>query len=202
MKKFMDKDFLLGNKSAIKLFHDYAKDMPILDFHSHLPPNQVADDTRFENIAKIWLGGDHYKWRAMRSNGVSEELITGKAADFDKFKAWAATVPSTIGNPLYHWTHLELQRYFGITKILDASTAKEIWEKCNEVISTQNFSVRNLLKKMKVTGLCTTDDPIDDLAHHKRYADEIKSGKAGKDAVVMVPTCRPDKAVNVDDAAV
>jgi glucuronate isomerase len=201
MKKFMDKDFILTSKSAQRLYHDYAKDMPIIDFHSHLPPNQVADDFRFENIAKIWLGGDHYKWRAMRSNGVNEEFITGGASDFDKFNAWAKTVPSTIGNPLYHWTHLELQRYFGITKTLDEKSAKEIWEKCNSVIATPEFSVRNLLKKMKVRALCTTDDPIDDLAHHIRYNAEIASGKAGTDPVLMVPCLRPDKAVAVDDAA-
>jgi glucuronate isomerase len=200
MKKFMDKNFILTTKAAQKLFHEYAKEMPIIDFHSHLPPNQVADDFRFENISKIWLGGDHYKWRAMRSNGVNEEFITGSASDFEKFKAWAKTVPSTVGNPLYHWTHLELQRYFGITKTLDEKSAQEIWEKCNSVIATPEFSVRNLLKKMQVRALCTTDDPIDDLAHHKRYNAEIASGKAGTDPVLMVPCLRPDKAVAVDDA--
>ena len=136
MKQFMDENFLLHSKPAKTLYHDYAREMPIIDFHSHLPPSQVADDTRFENIARIWLGGDHYKWRAMRANGVSEEFITGKASDHEKFLAWARTVPRTIGNPLYHWTHLELQRYFGITKTLDESSAAEIWEKCNEVIAT------------------------------------------------------------------
>jgi glucuronate isomerase len=199
MKKFMDEDFLLHSKPAKKLYHDYAKEMPIIDFHSHLPPSQVADDTRFENIAGIWLGGDHYKWRAMRANGVNEEYITGKASDYEKFLAWARTVPQTIGNPLYHWTHIELQRYFGITKTLDESSAREIWEKCNEVIATPEFSVRNLLKKMNVRVLCTTDDPIDDLGHHKLYAAEIASGKAGKFPVLMVPAYRPDKAVKVND---
>ena len=121
--------------------------MPIIDFHSHLPPSQVADDTRFENLARIWLGGDHYKWRAMRANGVDEEYITGKASDHDKFLAWARTVPRTLGNPLHHWTRLELQRYFGIAKILDASSAGEIWEECNEAIATPEFSVRNLLAR-------------------------------------------------------
>jgi glucuronate isomerase len=198
MAQFMDKDFLLRSKTAKRLFHDYAKDMPIIDYHSHLPPNQVADDTRFENISKIWLGGDHYKWRAMRSNGINEEFITGKQSDYDKFLSWAKTVPCTIGNPLYHWTHMELQRYFGIDTILNEKSAKKIWEKCNSVIATPEFSVRNLLKRMKVKGLCTTDDPIDDLAHHKRYAAEIASGKAGTDAVIMVPTMRPDKAVACD----
>lgn len=201
MKKFMDRDFLLYSKPARKLFHDYASQMPIIDFHSHLPSNQVADDTRFENIARIWLGGDHYKWRAMRSNGVDEEYITGKAPDYDKFLAWARTVPTTLGNPLYHWTHLELQRYFGITQILDAASACKIWDACNEVIAKPEFSVRNLLSKMKVRALCTTDDPIDDLAHHRRYAAEIASGKAGKAPVIMVPTFRPDKAMNVDASA-
>ena len=199
MKLFMDRDFLLHSKSAKNLFHDYAGDMPIIDFHSHLPPGQVADDTRFENIARIWLGGDHYKWRAMRANGVNEEYITGKASDNDKFLAWAHTVPHTLGNPLYHWTHLELQRYFGITRILDASSAGEIWEACNAVIATPEFSVRSLLAKMKVRALCTTDDPIDDLAHHRRHAADIVSGKAGKTPVIMVPTYRPDRAMHVDD---
>ena len=198
MKKFMDEDFLLHSKPVKTLYHEYAKEMPIIDFHSHLPPGQVADDTRFENIATIWLGGDHYKWRAMRTNGVSEEFITGKASDHEKFLAWARTVPRTIGNPLYHWTHLELQRYFGITKPLDESSAVEIWEKCNEVIATPEFSVRNLLTKMNVRVLSTTDDPIDDFAHHRRYAAEIASGKAGKSPVLMVPTYRPDKALQID----
>jgi len=202
MKKFMDSAFLLHSKPAKKLFHDYAKEMPIIDFHSHLPPGQVANDTRFENIARIWLGGDHYKWRAMRANGVNEEYITGNAPDYDKFLAWARTVPATLGNPLYHWTHLELQRYFGITRILDASSAGQIWEECNAVIAKPEFSVRNLLAKMKVRALCTTDDPIDDLAHHRRYAAEIASGKAGKTPVIMLPAYRPDKAMNVEAPAV
>jgi glucuronate isomerase len=201
MKKFMDRDFLLNSKPARKLFHDYAEEMPIIDFHSHLPPGQVADDTRFENIARIWLGGDHYKWRAMRANGVDEAYITGNASDYDKFLAWARTVPATLGNPLYHWTHLELQRYFGITRILDASSAGRIWEECNAVIAKPEFSVRNLLAKMKVRALCTTDDPIDDLVHHRRHAADIASGKAGTTPVIMVPTYRPDKAMQVDDPA-
>jgi glucuronate isomerase len=199
MAKFMDKDFLLHSRAAKRLFHDYAKDMPIIDFHSHLPPDQVADDMKFENIARVWLGGDHYKWRAMRSNGINEELITGKQSDYDKFLSWAKTVPATIGNPLYHWTHLELQRYFGINTILDEKSAKQIWEKCNAAIATPEFSVRNILKRMKVKALCTTDDPIDDLAHHKRYAADVASGNAGPDAVIMVPTMRPDKAVACDN---
>ena len=173
MAKFMDKDFLLHSRAAKRLFHDYAKDMPIIDFHSHLPPDQVADDMKFENIARVWLGGDHYKWRAMRSNGINEEFITGRQSDYDKFLSWAKTVPFTIGNPLYHWTHLELRRYFGIDTILDEKSARQIWEKCNEAIATPEFSVRNLLKRMNVRALCTTDDPIDDLAHHKRYAAEV-----------------------------
>ena len=201
MKKFMDEDFLLHSKPAARLFHDYAKSMPIVDFHAHLPPQQIADDTRFENIAKIWLGGDHYKWRAMRANGVSEETITGSASDYDKFLAWARTVPRTIGNPLYHWTHLELQRYFGITDILDETTARSIWDRCNEVIATPGFSVRNLLKKMNVRVQTTTDDPVDDLGHHRRYAEEVASGGAGENAFILAPTFRPDKAMNVDDPA-
>jgi glucuronate isomerase len=199
MRKFMDRDFLLYSRPAEKLFHEYAGDMPIIDFHSHLPPGQVADDTRFENIARIWLGGDHYKWRAMRANGVDEAYITGKASDYDKFLAWARTVPATLGNPLYHWTHLELQRYFDIAGILDTSSAGEIWEACNAVISKPEFSVRNLLAKMKVRALCTTDDPIEDLVHHRQHSADIASGKAGKSPVVMVPTYRPDKAMQVED---
>jgi len=188
MKPFLGEDFLLTTEPARRLFHDYAKAMPLLDYHNHLPPEQVADDARFDNLAQIWLGGDHYKWRLMRANGIPEAGITGHPADERTFRAWARTVPQTIGNPVYHWTHLELQRYFGITEVLNEGSASSIWKAANEQLETPEFSVQSLLKRMNVVALCTTDDPADDLAHHRRHTG----------TPVMVPTFRPDKALNVD----
>jgi glucuronate isomerase len=192
MKNFLDENFLLNNKTAQKLYHEFAKDMPIIDYHNHLPPDEIAADKNFENITKIWLNGDHYKWRAMRANGVSEKFITGDAPDFDKFKAWADTVPYTLRNPLYHWTHLELQRYFGIQDILNRDTAKKIYDESSAHLREKGKSVRGLLEMMNVKLICTTDDPVDDLAYHK------KINESGWQVKVL-PAFRPDKAMNVDD---
>jgi glucuronate isomerase len=192
MKSFLDKDFLLQTDTAKQLYHQFAKEMPIIDYHNHLLPEQIANDVNFENLTQIWLYGDHYKWRAMRSNGVNEKYCTGDATDYEKFEQWAATVPYTLRNPLYHWTHLELQRYFDVDKILSPDTAKEIYDHCSAKLKTPEYSVRNLLRKMNVKVLCTTDDPIDSLEHHKKIKDdgfEIK----------VLPAFRPDKAMNVDD---
>ncbi|QBG47655.1 glucuronate isomerase [Verrucomicrobia bacterium S94] len=192
MKKFMDEDFLLRTKTAIKLYHDHAKDMPIYDYHCHLPPQEVAEDKQYENLAEIWLGGDHYKWRAMRSNGVKEKYCTGDSSWKEKFDAWAATVPHTLRNPLYHWTHLELRRYFDIDTLLSPATADAIYEECTAKLQTPEFSARNLMRKMKVKVVCTTDDPVDNLDYHKQVA-------ADGFEIRMLPTFRPDKAAKLAD---
>jgi glucuronate isomerase len=192
MKKFLDENFLLESKTAQRLYHEYAKDMPIIDYHNHLPPNEVAEDKNFENITKVWLNGDHYKWRAMRTNGIDEKYITGEASDFEKFQKWAETVPYTLRNPLYHWTHLELQRYFGITDILNADTAQKIYDETSAKLQTKEYSVRCLLEKMNVKLICTTDDPIDNLQYHQQI-------KADNWKIKVNPAFRPDKAMNVDD---
>ncbi len=194
MKPFMDADFLLPDESSRRLFHQYAAHMPILDYHCHLPPAEVAGDTRFKTLAHAWLGGDHYKWRAMRANGVPEEDITGHEPDYRTFLAWARTVPALVGNPLYHWTHLELQRYFGIQEPLGERTAPMIWEACNAQLATREFGARALLTRMKVRAVCTTDDPADRLEHHAAYAAARQPGEP-----VMVPSFRPDKAMAVED---
>ena len=193
MKKFLDENFLLNNETARCLYHDYAKDMPIIDYHNHLPPNEIAEDKIFENISKAWLNGDHYKWRAMRAHGVDEKFITGNASDFEKFQAWAETVPYTMRNPLYHWTHLELQRYFDIHDILNGDTAKKIYDESSAKLQKKDYSVRSLLEKMNVKVICTTDDPVDSLEYHQR----IKKENWG---IRVLPAFRPDKAMNVDDA--
>lgn len=182
--KFMDEHFLLQTETARELYHDWAAAMPIFDYHNHLPPDQVAQNQRFEDIAEIWLGGDHYKWRAMRTNGVSERYITGDAPRREKFAHWAATVPAAIGNPLYHWTHLELQRYFDIHETLSPETEASIWQRCNDKIAAPEFTVQNLLQDMNVRYLGTTDDPTDSLEHHR----------ISIPGVVMRPSFRPDKA--------
>jgi len=192
----MNEDFLLASEPARRLYHEFAAVMPILDFHSHLPPREVAEDARFGNIAQLWLGGDHYKWRAMRANGVDERFITGDTPDREKFFAWARTVPRTIGNPLYHWTHLELRRYFGIEEPLNEASAGRIWDACNAVLAKPEFSVSGLLKSMKVRVVCTTDDPADDLRFHGEYAGTRREGSP-----VMIPAFRPDKVMHVADAA-
>lgn len=193
MRKFMDENFLLKNKTAEKLYHDYAKDMPIFDYHCHLSSKEIAENKSFKNITEIWLGGDHYKWRAMRSNGISEEYITGDASDYEKFKAWAKTVPYCIGNPLYHWSHLELKRYFDMDIIINENTADEIWEKTNALLNRKNFTAKEIIKKFNVKVICTTDDAIDSLEYHKKI-------KEDKDFyTTVVPTLRPDKGINIQN---
>jgi glucuronate isomerase len=192
MKNFLDDNFLLPNKSAERLYHYYARQMPIIDYHCHLPPDQIAQDTRFENLTQIWLYGDHYKWRALRANGVNEAYITGHKSDFEKFEKWADTIPYTLRNPLYHWTHLELQRYFGIHDILNPSTAKKIYDDCTAQLQTPEFSVRNLLTRMNVETVGTTDDPLDNLEYHQQIKQDGFSVK-------ILPAYRPDKAMNADD---
>lgn len=192
MKKFLDENFLLSNDTARRLYYDFAREMPIIDYHNHLPPNEIAEDKRFENITSVWLNGDHYKWRAMRANGVPEEYITGNKSDREKFEKWAETVPYTLRNPLYHWTHLELQRYFDVHDILNADTAKKIYDETSAKLRTKEYSVRNLLGKMNVRIICTTDDPVDNLEYHQQI-------KKDKWDVKVFPAFRPDKAMNVDD---
>lgn len=190
MKPFITENFLLTNKTAEKLFHKYSEDQPIVDFHCHLSPAMIADDRRFANITQAWLEGDHYKWRAMRTNGVNENFCTGKESDPDKFMKWAETVPYTVGNPLYHWTHLELARYFNINELLSPATATSIYERASAMLETAEFSVRSLLKKMKAEIICTTDDPTDNLEHHMRLRNfEIK----------VLPTFRPDNILKTED---
>jgi glucuronate isomerase len=192
MKNFLDADFLLRTETSKKLYHDFAKEMPVIDYHCHLPVQQIADDINFNNLTHIWLYGDHYKWRAMRTNGVPESFVTGDKSDYEKFEKWAETVPYTLRNPLYHWTHIELQRYFDIDELLNAKTAKQIYEQCTQKLQTKEYSVRNLLRKMNVEVVCTTDDPTDNLQFHKKIKDdgfEIK----------VFPAFRPDKAMNGDN---
>lgn len=194
MKQFLSDDFLLQTETARHLYHEFAKNQPIFDYHCHLPVEEIATDKNFENLTRIWLNGDHYKWRAMRANGVSEGLITGAAPDYDKFLAWANTVPQTLRNPLYHWTHLELKDPFGIEGILlDGNTADEVYTRCNEMLATADFSTCGLLKQMNVKVVCTTDDPVDSLLHHKT----IKEG--GFCTAKVLPTFRPDKAMAIED---
>ena len=194
MKPFMNADFLLPDDSSRRLYHDYAATMPIIDYHCHLPPADIASDSRFANLAHAWLGGDHYKWRVMRANGVAEADITGHEPDYRTFLAWARTVPAIVGNPLYHWTHLELQRYFGIDAVLSEKTAPMIWEACNAQLVTPAFGARALLRRMNVRAVGTTDDPADSLEHHRAYGAARQPGDP-----VMVPSFRPDKALAVDD---
>ncbi|MBW1864976.1 MAG: glucuronate isomerase [Deltaproteobacteria bacterium] len=195
MQSFLNEDFLLYTKAAKVLYHEYAEDMPIFDYHCHLPVAEISDNVRFENLTRIWLLGDHYKWRAMRTNGIEERLITGDASDLEKFEAWAKTVPKTLRNPLYHWTHLELKRYFGITdKLLVPETAKEIYEHCSEKLQTDEFSTRSILKKMNVKVVCTTDDPIDTLKHH------LNIDRDDFFDIKVLPAFRPDQAMAVENS--
>jgi glucuronate isomerase len=191
MKQFLDENFLLENRAAEQLYHGYAREMPIIDYHNHLSPQLIAEDRCFENLTQAWLNGDHYKWRGMRWNGVDEKYCTGDAGDWEKFEQWAAAVPYMIRNPLFHWTHLELQRYFGIKEVLNPSNARKIYEECGEKLRSRAYSVRNLLRMMKVEVVCTTDDPTDDLRYHQCIAKsdfEIR----------VFPSFRPDKAMAVD----
>lgn len=192
MKKFMDQDFLLSTETAQKLFHEHAEKTPILDYHCHINPEEIAKDRQFENITQVWLGGDHYKWRQMRSNGVDEKYITGDASDREKFQKWAETLEKAIGNPLYHWSHLELQRYFGYEGALNGETAEEVWNLCNAKLRTPEMSVRNIIKRSGVTLLCTTDDPADSLEWHKVLAEDESFD------VQVLPAWRPDKAMNIE----
>ena len=194
MKKFLDENFLLKNKTAEVLYHEYAKAMPIIDYHCHLPQQQIAEDKNFENLTQVWLYGDHYKWRAMRTNGVNEKYCTGDKSDYEKFEQWAATVPYTLRNPLYHWTHLELQRYFDVHEILNPSSAKSIYDNCSEKLRSKEYSVKNLLRKMNVVAVCTTDNPVDDLGYHQQLKDQ-------KFEIPVLPAFRPDQAMEVKDAA-
>lgn len=192
MKKFMNDNFLLQTKTAEYLYQEHASKMPIIDYHCHLIPEHIASNKKFENITQPWLYGDHYKWRAMRTNGVDEKYCTGKASDWEKFEKWAETVPFTLRNPLYHWTHLELRRYFGITDLLNSSTAKSIYQETSEMLQNDDFRVHGLLKKMNVELVCTTDDPIDTLNYHQKMA-KTNTG------LKMIPAWRPDKAMAVEE---
>ena len=194
MKQFMDKDFLLSTETAKRLYHEYAKGMPVLDYHCHINPQEIYEDRKFENITQVWLGGDHYKWRQMRSNGVEEKYITGDASDREKFQKWAETLELAIGNPLYHWSHLELQRYFGYNGCLNGETAEEVWSLCNQKLAEDDMTVRNIIRKSNVTLLCTTDDPVDSLEWHEK----IKEDRSFD--VQVLPAWRPDKAMNLEKA--
>ncbi|GAA4452776.1 glucuronate isomerase [Nibrella saemangeumensis] len=194
VRSFLDDDFLLQTETARRLYHEYAKDMPIIDYHCHLPPDQIAADKRFDNLTQIWLYGDHYKWRAMRTNGVSEHYCTGDASDYEKFEKWAETVPYTMRNPLYHWTHMELKNPFGVETVLSPDTAREVYDTCTQQLR-ERWTTRSLLQHFNVRVVCTTDDPIDSLEYHRQIAD---SGFATQ----VLPTFRPDKAMNVDDPEV
>ena len=193
MKDFMDDDFLLQNETARMLYHGHAAKLPIIDYHCHLVPQMVADDYKFRSLTEIWLGGDHYKWRALRANGVAEEYITGKeTSDWEKFEKWAETVPYTLRNPLYHWTHLELKTAFGINKILNKDTAREIYDECNDKLQNDpTYTARGMMRRYNVEAVCTTDDPVDSLEWHK------KTRESGFE-IKMLPTWRPDKAMAVE----
>ena len=192
MKKFMDENFLLSTKTAQKLYHEYAEAMPVLDYHCHLNPQEIYEDRKFENMTQVWLGGDHYKWRQMRSNGVEERYITGDATDREKFQKWAETLEMAIGNPLYHWSHLELKKYFGYDGYLNGEIAEEVWNLCNAKLQEDGMSARNLIKQSNVTLVCTTDDPIDSLEWHQKIAQDDTFD------VQVLPAWRPDKAMNIE----
>ncbi len=192
MKAFMDKDFLLETETAKKLYHDYAATTPILDYHCHINPKEIAEDRQFDNITQVWLGGDHYKWRFMRSCGVDEKYITGDASDYEKFCKWAECIGKAIGNPLFHWSHLELRTYFGYQGVLSKKTADEVWNLCNAKLKDPSMSVRNLIKQSNVTLICTTDDPIDSLEWHQMIAQDDTFD------VQVLPAWRPDKAMNIE----
>jgi len=191
-KSFLSEDFLLYNETAIRLYHEYAKDIPIIDYHNHLPPDQIAENKQFDTITEIWLKGDHYKWRAMRANGVEEKFITGDTDDHTQFVKWAETVPYTMRNPLYHWTHMELKKPFGIRRLLSQDTADSIYHETNEMLQQDDFSTRALLRRAKVNKLCTTDDPTDDLSYHQQLAQSDFD-------INVLPTFRPDKAMDATD---
>ena len=190
---FISENFLLPNKTAVELYNRFAKDQPIVDYHCHIPQKEIAENRQFENMTRIWLAGDHYKWRAMRANGVDERFITGDADDWEKFRAWAETVPATIRNPLYHWTHMELKRPFGVSDVvLNGKTAPGVWERCNALLQKPEFTTRGILKQMNVEVVCTTDDPIDSLDHHRAIRADRTFG------VKVIPAFRADMAMNIE----
>ena len=195
MKPFMDDDFLLQTETAKRLYHEHASKMPIFDYHCHISPQEIAEDRRFNNLAEIWLHGDHYKWRAMRTNGVDEKYCTGSASDWEKFQKWAETAPYAMRNPLYHWTHLELRNPFGITTQLNSASARQIWDTCNSLLNTKDFSCRGIIRKANVKVICTTDDPVDSLEYHR-------SIKESGFEVKVIPAWRPDKAMTIEDPKV
>lgn len=192
MRNFMDENFLLNNDISITLYNEYAKNMPIIDYHCHLSPKEIYDNKKFKNITEIWLYGDHYKWRLMRANGIDEEYITGNASDYDKFLAWAKTLPMTIGNPVFNWTHLELQRFFGINELLNEETAPIIWEKVNALLNSDGFRARDFIKKSNVQVVCTTDDPVDSLEYHLSLKEDNDFD------VKVLPSFRPDKGLEIN----
>ena len=192
MKPFMDENFLLHTETAQKLYHEHAAKMPIFDYHCHINPKDIAEDRKFNSITEIWLAGDHYKWRAMRTNGVAEKYCTGDASDWEKFEKWAETVPQTLRNPLYHWTHLELKKFFGINEVLSPKNAREIFETCNAKLQTPEYSCRGIIRMANVHTICTTDDPVDDLQYHRQI-------KASGFEVAVLPAWRPDKSMAVED---
>lgn len=192
MSSFLSKNFLLESQAAEKLYHEYAAPCPIIDYHCHLPPAEIAADKNFDNLTNIWLDGDHYKWRAMRTLGIDEKYITGDAPDKEKFMKWAETVPYTVRNPLYHWTHMELKSYFDVDQLLDAETGEEIYRKCSDLLQEPSFSTQSLIRKNNVKTICTTDDPVDSLKHHKK----IKENPFG---TKVIPAFRPDKAYSFND---
>ncbi len=194
MKPFMDDDFLLQTETAKRLYHEHAAKMPIFDYHCHINPKDIAEDRRFNTITEIWLAGDHYKWRAMRTNGIDEKYCTGDASDWEKFEKWAETVPQTLRNPLYHWTHLELKKFFGINEVLSPKNARAIYDACNEKLQTPEYSCRNIIRMANVHTICTTDDPIDSLEYHQKI-------EADGFEVAVLPAWRPDKSMMVDDPA-
>jgi glucuronate isomerase len=191
MNPFINGNFLLGNKPAENLYHKYSEHQPIIDFHCHLSPAMIHEDHQFANLTQAWLEGDHYKWRAMRTNGISEKFCTGNASDTEKFKKWAETVPATAGNPLYHWTHLELARYFNITELLSSETAENIYKKSSEMLQTKEFSTRSMIRKMKVEVVCTTDDPTDNLEFHIKLKESFE--------IKVLPTFRLDNVTKIED---
>jgi len=193
---FITEDFLLDTRTAVELYRRFAKDQPIIDYHCHVPPKEIAEDRRFGTMTQIWLAGDHYKWRAMRANGVDERFITGDASDWEKFEAWARTVPATLRNPLYHWTHMELKRPFGVSDVLlGPGTAKRVWERCNAKLAEPELSVRGILRTMKVEVVCTTDDPVDTLEYHRAFRADPAA------PVRMLPAFRADMAMNIERGA-
>jgi len=191
MKPFIHENFLLNNKTAVDLYHKYSENQPIIDFHCHLSPAMIDEDRQFKNLTEAWLEGDHYKWRAMRTNGINERYCTGNASDIEKFRKWAETVPSALGNPLYHWTHLELARYFNITELLSPSTATGIYETASSLLCTKEFSTRSMIRRMKVEIVCTTDDPADNLEHHLSLKSSFE--------ITVLPTFRPDNVIKTED---